>query len=340
MTKRFNDFIVRNRNVQYMVSFEKLPCVSAIHKWVGAQNNENYIYGIPNDMNAILKHDIEGNNYLGKLGSELFKWTGGCIWKNSLYAFPRTSNYLLKMSLDTEKTEYISVEEKYKKEHHYGGVLIKDGIVYQPPRNSNHFLVWDLKTRTSRKIYILNKLSGKTYRYCGSVLHPNGYIYFIPEKGERIIKLNTLTEEWSYIGEKMDAMVFDAKVSVDGNIYGFSAYCKGILKIDVKNDFAEMLHQEINAGAYGTKLGINGHLYSIPGNGNDIWDYDPITDSLEKIYQFPYELDAKYAGGTSLRNGNIYAVPAKENQLLMLKADVEDVEIPKDIFQNFFVDCY
>lgn len=340
MLEKYHNYIMRNRGVTYSVSFDLLPHLSAIHKWAGVQNIGECIYGIPNDANVILKHAPQRNFYLGKLGNALFKWTGGCIWNNFLYGFPRTSNCLLKMALDAETIELIHIEKGYSQEHHYGGVCTKRGIVYQPPRDTDHILVWDLKTERTERIYLTSNPGNKTFRYCGSILHPNGYIYFLPEWNERIIRLNAMTGEWEFIGDPMNAMVFDAKVSTDGNIYGFSAYCDGILKIDVKKEWAEMLHTGIKPGAYGTKLGVNGHLYSIPGNGNHVWDYDPLTDSLKSIYQFASPFIEKYGGGASIKNGDIYALPIRQNKLFKLQADIVGLEIPDEIYRNFFLDCY
>lgn len=336
--QKYCSYITENMNVQYKVDFEKLPAVHALHKWVGAQCASDCLYGIPNDMNMILKFSSKGSSYLGEVGNELFKWTGGCIWDNCLYAFSRTNSNLLKMSLNTKKIEYIHLQEKYRKEHHYGGVCTKSGIIYQPPRDSDHILVWNLREQNSKKICLISE---KKFRYCGSVLHPNGFAYFLPEAGERVIKLDTKTEEWNFIGEPIDAMVFDAKLAEDGCIYGYSAYSLGILKIDVRQDFVEMIHEEIYPGAYGTKLGINGHLYSIPGEGKFIWDYDPLTDTLKSIYQFEdSKYKAKFAGGASMENGDIYGVPAQENNLLCLKVCGNHSTIPEDIYLDIFSDFY
>jgi len=338
--KKYSNYVEAHREVKYSVSFREIPPVSAIHKWVGAQNVNGCIYGIPNDMASVLKYTDKGISYLGVLAEDLFKWTGGCIWNDFLYGFPRSSNCLLKMSLDDEIPKLVKPEKTYSKEHHYGGICTKDGIIYQPPRDSDHILVWDLRQEKSRRIYLKTKIKNKNFRYCGSILHPDGNAYFLPEVGERVIRFNPQTERISQIGDPIDAMVFDAKVAADGNIYGFSAYCDGILKIDVIKESVEMIHQEICPGAYGTKMGVNGHLYSIPGNGSHIWDFDPLADSLESIYEIPNGLEAKYAGGTTMRNGDIIAVPAKERQLLVLKTDRGKLDIPEDIYQEYFVDCY
>ncbi len=340
LLKKYQEYINQNRDVKYYSSFESLPEVSAVHKWVGAQSIADRLYGIPNDMSAILKYRRASGVYLGQVGNGLFKWTGSCIWNGCLYAFPRTSNSLLKMSLDTETVEYVHLKEPYAREHHYGGICTKEGVVYQPPRDSDHLLVWDLKTEKAERIYLGSRSGDRIFRYCGSILHPDGQAYFLPESGERVIKLNTKTREWHFIDESVNAMVFDAKVASDDDIYGYSAYCPGILRIDTKTDSVKMIHKEINPGAYGTKLGVNGHLYSIPGDGNAIWDYDPLTDRLISIYNFSENFTAKYAGGASMRDGTILAVPAREQKILQLTANQTNLNIPEDIYREYFADCY
>lgn len=340
LEEKYRNYVTKNRDVEYIVHRKTLPPVQAVHKWVGAQHSSGWLYGIPNDMNAVLKYGRDTVQYLETMETGCFKWTGGCIWNGFLYGFPRASNCLLKMALDTEKIEYIKLQTDYLKEHHYGGVCTKDGMIYQPPRDTDHILVWNLKTKQARRIYLVNKSENRTFRYCGSILTSNGIIYFLPEMNEKVIKLDTKTEKWDFIGKEMDSMVFDAKMGVDGCIYGYSAYCPGILKINTNTDSAEMIHPEITPGAYGTKLGVNGHLYSIPGDGDDIWDYNPFTDTVTSIYRFSKEQKAKYAGGVTVKNGNIYAVPARENGLLQLKANGCNSEIPEDLYLEYFSDCY
>ncbi len=332
------DYVNTNKKVAYSVGFEKVQPSDILHKWVGGQCKGSCLYGIPNDMTAVLKYSGDTTTFLGEVGEGLFKWTGGCIWNGFLYAFPRSDDYLLKMNLERETVEYIPLVEVYGQEHHYGGICTKDGFVYQPPRDTNHILVWDLNSEKSRKIYLAPK--GKTTRYCGSILLPDGSAFFLPEKGERVIKMNTHTEEWSYIGEPINAMVFDAKVSIDGRIYGYSAYCQGMIRIDPVTDDVRMVHQEIRPGAYGTKLGINGYLYSIPGDGDYVWEYNPVTDTLKDIYTLPSGFKAKYAGGATSRNGDIYGIPAKENHILRIKSNMVNANIPEDIYLAYFYDCY
>lgn len=322
--------------IKYSVSKENLAQSDVEHKWVGAQLFNGAVMAIPNDETRILRfhNDVE---YFGNIRAGLFKWTGGCVWRDALYGFPRTSNSFLRVAED--RVEEIPLSFSYEMEHHYGGVCTAIGMVYQPPRNTNHILKTDLQTGSSFKINIVDDKFSISLRYCGSIIHPNGFIYFFPENNNRVIKLDPKTDKWQFIGDRISTMCFDAKIGLDGNIYGYSAYCRGIMKIDVIHNTVQMIHQEIFPGAYGTKYGVDGCLYSVPGDGNCIYKYDVLNDSCEVIFDLQDHAKAKYAGGATKQNGEIVCIPAKEGSLLMLKPDCE-VIIPDCLHKSFFADNY
>lgn len=328
--KAFKAFTYKNRNIKYKFKFGDNIETTRKHKWVGAQYYDDRICFIPNDETRILTSKLEEAGNSNDTG--LFKWTGGTVWNKKMYCFPRTENCFL--VLDGRKIKKQYLDYSYPKEHHYGGVCTKDGIVYQPPRDTNHILKTNLKTGKSEKIYIIPSFFNSTFRYCGSILHPNGLIYFLPENN-RVIVLNPKNDKWAYIGKKVQGMVFDAKVGIDGNIYGFSAYGNGILKIDVKSNNVEMIHDEIYFGSFGTKYGVNGLLYSIPGDGEFVWSYDVERDMINKEYDVNDLTKAKYAGGAVDKYGHIICAPAESNRVLIYEPDMY-VEIP----YNMFNDCY
>lgn len=328
-----------DKSITYELTTRPIDPSNATHKWVGAQVYHDKVYAIPNDETRVLYYDAEHNriDYITGIKTGLFKWTGGCMWKNAIYCFPRTANSFLR--IDEKGIKEIPLTFEYKKEHHYSGVCTKDGIVYQPPRNTNHILKTNLDTGASIKIKIVDEKYHVTFRYCGSIIHPNGYIYFFPENNERVIKLDPKTDKWCFIGEKISTMCFDAKIGLDGNIYGFSAYRKGIMRIDVTNDTVQMIHTDIEPGAYGTKYGADGCLYSVPGDGSKCFRYDVESDSLETAFDLNDKSKAKYAGGSTNSNGEITFIPAKSEFMLTLKPN-EMQAVQKELIDFFFTDCY
>lgn len=331
-----NAFFEEHASVKYKAEIENIPQSKVAHKWVGAQCINGKIVGIPNDEDALLVN--EGNRWIRKNVTRdgKFKWTGGCVWNGALYCFPRTSSTFLKYENGIVEEMPISVD--YKFEHHYSGVCTKDGVVYQPPRNTNHILKTRLVNLECKKINIVPDVFRCRLSYCGGILHPNGFIYFFPVKNCRVIKLNPQTDEWCFIGKKITSFCFDAKIGPDGNIYGFN-HGKGILKIDVETEKVEIIHKEIKSYAYGTKIGINGHLYSIPGDSRYAYEYNPFDDVVQTFFDTHSSMNAKYAGGVTTPYGKIVCVPAEWDNVLIYKPNKE-VAIPNDVYDNFFVDNY
>lgn len=332
------------KNNELLIKIETFSVENQVqYKWVGGQINEkNDLFGVVNGATNVLKFSNlnQSIEYFGELPQQNFKWTGGCIYNKYFYGFPRSSNELLKVDVEKEATQRLTLELNYSCEHHYGGVLTRKGIVYQPPRDTDHILAIDLTTLKCHRIPLAPQWMRIKFRYCGSVLHPNGFIYFLPERGEKVIKFDPDTEVVAYIGGALDCMVFDAAIALDGNIYGFSAYSRGVLKIDVMSNTTEMIHQEIIPGCYGTKLGPNGKLYGIPGDGDDFLEFDlqkDLVNSIGKVAEFG---NAKCAGGAVDHLGNIYCIPAFGNILYKICFKGIAAKIPKELYDDFFVDCY
>ena len=298
-------------------------------KWVGAVNYNNIMYCINNRTDDVLKLDLENDkiSYIKtNLGiSKDFRWTGGCYHNGKIYGFPRTSNELLCIDPTTDKVSIIPLNLCYKTEHHYGGVYTNEGYIYQPPRNTNHILVINLNDFSTHKINIAPQFL--KYAYLSGIQHLNGLIYFFPEKNERILVLNPKNEKFYFIGKRLKCLVFDAAIGKDENIYGFSGYEDGILKIEPKKNKAEMICTEIGIpGCYGSKLGINGEIYGIPGNGDYIWEFNVEKQKAKKIFKVTESGKAKCAGGVISKQGNIYTVPAYGNTIYKLEfSDTEEL---------------
>lgn len=329
-----------NENMTYSVEIEKVPQYNEKHKWVGGQAINSIFYAIPNDSESILIHDTNSNRILPFGQKGLFKWTGGGIWNDKLYCFPRSANSFLILDYHTNTIEYLKLDYNYNMEHHYGGIITPDGLAYQPPRNTDHILETDLKTGQSKRIYLSNKYLNMKYRYCASVLYPGGYIFFLPERNDKVIKFNYITKKVEYIGETVTPYVFDAKIWIDGNIYGFSAYTPGMLKIDINLNTVEMIHTGYDFAAYGTKLGINGKLYSIPGDGKVVWEFNPKSNELKKLFEIYDDRNAKYAGGATGNDGKIYFSPASADTIMILKPNISKIEINSDVYETYYKDFY
>ena len=318
---------------------------------INEEGEEKYVGGveitgaikcaIPNTGRSVMCYndDFTEINRVGTLSDGRFKWTGGGIYNDKVYGFPRASNAILCYDYGKRELSEICLDTKYRKEHHYGGVLTETGMIYQPPRDTDHILVIDLNTMKVRSVYLAPSFLRLKMRYCGSVYHPNGFIYFLPERGARVIKFNPITEEYQYIGKVIkEAMVFGAVVAGDGNIYGYGSH-KGLIKIDVYSESVEMLFEHLYFGCYGSKLGINGKIYGIPGDGDEFWEYDIKNNNVRSCGRYPSKVRAKCAGGFTAKNGDIYMTPAFGSEICVLRFGMNE-EIPSKIYAKYFIDNY
>lgn len=336
--EEYKKFVNLNKNL--VPSFEHIPLIKQQNRfqYVGGQIDNGTLYSVVNSAERMLAYDISKGemHFLGDFNNDDFKWTAGGFYEGDFYSFPRTSDSLLVYHPKTKAFEEIFSGFDYTKEHHYGGVLTKDGIIYQPPRNTNHILRWDIKTKTCEKIVIND---GAICRYCASIIHPNGYAYFIPERDFRVIKLNLKTGELSYIGEAVEGYAFDPKIAPNGNIYGFRA-TNGLLKLDTQSEEVSVLSPDTSIGAYGTKCGINGKFYSLPGYTKDVWEFDFETEKIKKCHTIDKGFEVNFAGGAIDRNGDIYALPVYADSILKLGFNKFVGQIPNDIYEAFFTDFY
>ena len=328
-------FTNENRSIEYNFFLKEFGKENEF-KWVGGVYTGNAIVGIANGAVSCMVLDLKKNQLsnIGSLNVGDFKWSGGCFFNGTVYGFPRKSNNLMVFPIsDGLPPDEISLEISYSKEHHYGGVCTKDGIIYQPPRNSNTILKTDLKNNKTKEISISK--DRRKFRYCGSIIHPNGLIYMFPEYMEKVMVINPKTDKVYFIGKIFSSMTFDACIGYDGNIYGFSAYSNGILKIDVNKNTANMLFDDKKFGCYGSILGANGNVIGVPGDGNQIYEYNIKENCVKVIASLEEKGPAKCAGSAVSDDGTIYCIPALGNKIYMLKPG-ESIKIPGELLQSSY----
>lgn len=274
----------------------------------------------------------------GKAKIGTFKWTGGCTYKGKIIGFPRKENSLLEIDMINEKLQIRPLNIHYRGEHHYGGVMTSGGIIYQPPRNTDHMLRIDLNTMETRKIHMPGINGG--CRYSASVLHPDGDIYLIPEFGYRHAILHTDTEEIEYFGDNSCHLVFGPVVGIDGNIYGFSKEGNGILKIDVVRHEIQYLCREIgNPDCYDSIVGINGRIYGVPAGGHTIWEFDVRNPSVKAVFELEENGYAKCGGAGIGPDGTIAILPCFGEYVYLLGCN-RDVSVPERVIESAYFNTF
>lgn len=290
------------------------------YRYCGAVvDSQNHIIGIPNRCSHILDINPEDETIeqWGKViyPDEIKGWTGGGLSKKEkIYGFPRGASSYLEIDYINRQIAYFPMSQLYDMEHHYGGVMNKKGVIYQPPRNGKKIYCYDTTTRNEKEIQIVTLFSRKRLYY-GGMLDLEDNAYFFPAgKLSRVCMVNS-KEKAILIGKNLWNCRFNSgTLAGNGDIYGFSSYGRGILHIDTKNKRAEVRQKDIQGGFFGAKLGFNGKIYGIPGDADIILEYDPYRDMItDKIPLPDCEIGkrAKCAGGAVDIYGNIWCIPAK-----------------------------
>jgi len=334
----YRDFTAAHRALEPV--FSKLPLPQQQHKfqYVGGQLLGRTLCAVVNSAQRMLRLDTGTGamDFVGEFDDADFKWTGGCVWEGKFYAFPRVENSMLIYDPAEEGFSRLPCEFTYPKEHHYGGVCTAGGIVYQPPRNSDHILRWDLRTGRCRKLVING---GQPGRYCGSVIHPDGSVWFIPERDFPVLRMDPRTEELTPVGGPVTATAFNPVVLPDGNIYGFRCD-RGLVRIDTAAGRVDILHSNLPFKAYGTKPGLNGKLYSLPGYCREVWEFDPLTGQAKVCFRLDKDAQVQSAGGPVDRSGDCYALPVYADHVLKIGFGHHGVTVPEELYQAFFRNFY
>jgi hypothetical protein len=156
----------------------------------------------------------------------------------------------------------------------------------------------------------------------GSLASPDGiHIYTIPSSANSIMKINTITNVVTYIGNFSGASKYSGGVVV-GN-YGYFTPFSGsnILKIDFRNDSVTTFGNFIGTLKWGKPcLAQNGIIYCPPYNASDWLIINPVDDSTRLVSK---GVGGSYTACCDGGNGFIYACAGGANSNV-LKLDIEN----------------
>ena len=343
-----SDLLEINKKATF-TCIDEYPIHDVDYKWVGGVlASDGNIYAIPNKSSQILTITPKDNSFClwGSLPvGPMKKWTGGCYWNGFVYGFPRGANSLLKIDYLNKTTEIIDLPISYSSDHHYGGAVTPEGVLYQPPRDGKTILRIDLNNYQVREIVLPKRFAKKSYLYYGGIYHVSGKVYFFPRgRFQKVLYIDVKSEELSYCtGLLAHVSATSAALAPNGMIYAYNSYTKGILKIDPETNYASIIHQHLPGGYFGTKLGFNGKLYSIPGSSSSIMEMDPATECVRKCAEVIHETNvpAKCAGGAIDTYGNIWCIPAQGNYIRCLRfCDIASVKASDLYSSGLFASCY
>jgi len=322
------------------------------YKWTGGVvGHDGNIYGIPWNMNKILKIDPSANaaNPTALVGDDLgdggSKWLGGVVGNDGIiYGVPYSANSILSFNPTSEEIKLIAenhplLESGWK----FGwGVLAENGMIYFIPYSYNKVIKFDPSNLENPLMEMGDDLGGGGSKMYGGVLGSDGNIYGIPYDGSRVLKINVADDTTSFIGDDYTGARkwYNGILAKDGNIYACPSWTNQILRIDVQSQTTKLVGPDFGDAEWkwsGFVEGEDGFLYGMPHRSNELLRFDPIHHTATLIplpeeywkwqggvlgrlisWKFGTDEDFKWVGGVRAANGFIYAIPNSADQVLSI----------------------
>lgn len=272
-------------------------------KWHGGNlASDGMIYGIPANATQVIRINPRTSEVtmIGEVFEGRQKWYGGIMAANgSIYGIPHTATGVLKITPGTG--ECIVIGEGLPAggwKWHGGEATVDRTIIYGYPNNADTVLKVDTRTDTVTTIGSSNVLkSGRhrddqKYKYLGGAIASDGNLYCFPCDAERVLRVNTRTDEVSTIGP-------------------------------------EFLHSEVGLCVNKWQNGFSGRdgaVYGIPQRARGVVRVKPATNSEDEpevtVLNCGDEFDAysdgkdKFEGGVMGSDGCIYCIPLRAKHVL------------------------
>ena len=178
---------------------------------------------------------------------------------------------------------------------------------------------------------LIGDIFGGRSKWSRAVLSTNGFVYGIPSKANKVIKLDTSDGRTTLIGQDLgnSSLKWKDGVELNGFIYGIPYLANSILKFDPYLESTSLIaegHELLNSPwkFSGGVASENGFIYFIPFNHNKVVKFDP-SNLTHPITEIGEDLGSnlwKFEGGVLGGDGNIYAIPFYATRVL--KIDVSD----------------
>jgi len=299
-------------------------------KWTGGVvGHDGNIYGIPFEMNKILKIEPSPNatSPTSLVGDDIGDgWWGGVVGTNGIiYGVPSFAKSILSFNTTSEKTQLIAenhplLESIFK---FAGGVLAKNGMIYFIPATYNKVIKFDPSNLENPLTEVGDDLGDDGNKMVGGILGSDGNIYGIPYWGNRVLKIDVTDDTTSFLGnDNIYGQWENGILAQDGNIYACTSFANRVLQINIESQTTYLVGPDLGDDWdkwSGFVEGEDGFLYGMPFNSAKLLRFDPINHTATLI-PLPEEMhgDRKWWGGVRAENGFIYAIPYNADQVLSI----------------------
>ena len=170
------------------------------------------------------------------------------------------------------------------------------------------------------------------YKWRGGVLAPDGLVYGIPSKAQKVVAIDPVTNE-SYIvgsvGTYGNPRWLGGALASNGKIYAVPQDSASILEITPKGASTTVKERTLSTSLgnntsmfAGAAVAPNGKIYCIPHSHKDILVLDPVNSGtgndllLNSMIPSPVTGSYKWYGGVLAPNGKIIGIPYRTTKVL------------------------
>jgi hypothetical protein len=299
-------------------------------KWSAiVDGGDGFFYGIPCNARRVVKFnplDKSMTEIGPDLGDGYAKWMCGVRANTgSIYCAPYGAEHILKINTNDGTVETLDNVELPETGGALwaSGALAADTHIYYMPAGARRIM--RLNPDNDSLSSVGNDLGGGAYKYTGTVVGSDDYVYGIPKFFIRIVRLDpTKPDTTSTVGEEYEeGFMCGNGVLAAGDDYIYAANRYGqVLQIDTTSNNYTWIGDPIYSGGLGwgdAIVGVDKCIYWPPLGANRVLKFDPETQQLPSLVGDDLGTGRyKWNGGALATDGAIYCIPHRATQVLVI----------------------
>jgi len=340
------DIIQDNSGIDITPTLSTFGSLTGTSKWNGGVIAKNgKIYAAPNNSPSILEIDTETNTTFtfGNFPVTGEAWPTCVLANNGLvYGIPGGgTDSILEIDIENRIAEKFGAAGfNVNTAGFIGGALSQNGNMYCSPARAEFILIIDPQTKTVSTLGSFGTNVAKWYGECVSPI--NKMIYSVPSNGSGILKIDTLTDEYSTFGTIGGSLAWAGFVlGTNNKMYGIPRNNNNVVEVDTELETTSTFA----SGATGTAkwaggfLAPNGIIYSIPFTSSRIARISTNPRSSSVFGDVGTD-ESKWSGAIMAPNNKAYCIPSNATEVLVIDFGSDLKNIPLELLVSAYVNKF